>query len=335
MDDAGGGRRGLRPTITSELAHAVTETWGFSLDSARDLGGSTGLNLRVETVQGPVVVRAHRHHVTPARVEALQDARRDASSAGIPTAGAVLGRGGERHVTVRSSVVEVETYVESDAKMDAVDRITIAIPMLARLHDALAAADLPDAADDLRFANYVPAADVVARTAVGTRRLRTVDPALQGVADVAEQLAESIAESEAEAALPALEPQWCHGDYWDTNVLFGGDDLVLIGDFGFMNRRPRVDDLALTLYFTLWELDAAGHADPAGVLASLAETYDRAASRPLSDVERATLPLAIARQPLWSVAVWAAELDDLDAVRAHLRGHDQALMRAQSIVADL
>ena len=53
MDDAGGGRRGLRPTITSELAHAVTETWGFSLDSARDLGGSTGLNLRVETVHGP------------------------------------------------------------------------------------------------------------------------------------------------------------------------------------------------------------------------------------------------------------------------------------------
>jgi Ser/Thr protein kinase RdoA (MazF antagonist) len=107
---------------------------------------------------------------------------------------------------------------------------------------------------------------------------------------------------------------------------------VLIADFGFMGRRPRIDDLALTLYFTLWDLLAGNHADPLATLVALVAAYDAGTTRPLSDAERQALPLAIARQPLWSVGVWAAELDDGHAVAAHLTGHDVALQLGRNIL---
>ena len=129
-----------------------------------------------------------------------------------------------------------------------------------------------------------------------------------------------------------LPSQWCHGDFWDDNVRFRGGDVVLIADFGFMGRRPRVDDLALTLYFTLWDLVGSGHPDPLEVLAGLVAAYDRGTTRPLSAGERRALPFAIARQPLWSLGVWAAELDDAGTVAAHLEGHEIALAIAHDIL---
>jgi Ser/Thr protein kinase RdoA (MazF antagonist) len=333
MDDAGGGERGLRPDLTPALAAVIEATWGFGLDSARPLGGSTGLNLLVKSALGPVVVRAHRAHVTSDRVEAMQLAREGAASAGVPTASLMSGRNGERHVSVGSTVVEVERFVQSDGKMDTIERITQAMPMLARLHDALGSLDLPDAANDARFANYIRAGQVVTMTGKGTKRMRHLDVSLHRMADVADQLAREL--SEAERGLKPLEGQWCHGDYWHNNVLFRGGELVLVADFGFMNRRPRVDDLALTLYFTLWELDSSGVNNPADVLARLLDAYDRAAQQQLSDPEREALPLALARQPLWSIGVWAAQLDDPEEVRAHLHGHENALRLAERVLIDL
>ena len=45
--------------------------------------------------------------------------------------------------------------------------------------------------------------------------------------------------------------------------------------------------------------------------------------------------VALARQPLWSVAVWAAQLDSQQTARRHLRGHLRAVNRALAMVADL
>lgn len=333
MDDAGGGGRGLRPSLTPELTAAVKQTWGLDLEGASPLDGSTGLNLVVETSVPPVVVRVHRRHVTAARVEALQIARETAASGGVPTAWTIFGRLGERHVTVDGCVIEVEPFVESDASMDTRGRIRQAMPMFGRLHDALASARLPEAADDLRFGNYVPATDITSRTAEGARRIRTLDVSLHQVADTAEALAHDVARAHSTIG-PPLENQWCHGDYWDSNVLFRQGEIVLVADFGFMNRRPRIDDLALTLYFTLWDLDAAGHSDPRSELAALVDAYDSGTQRPLSNVEREALPIALARQPLWSIGVWAAQLDDPIAVAAHLQGHEKALQRAANILKD-
>lgn len=170
-------------------------------------------------------------------------------------------------------------------------------------------------------------------TGRGTERMRRLDLALHPMADTADRLARELPEAATE--LPPLEDQWCHGDFWHDNVLFRGDDVALVADYGFMNRRPRIDDLALTLHFTACEIDAAGAGRPSDVLARLVDAYDGSAEQPLSDAERDALPLALARQPLWSIGAWAAQLDDPAEVRAHLHGHESALRFAEQVLADL
>lgn len=319
--------------MTPAIAQAVRRTWGVELGGAAVLGGSTGLNLRAAADRDAVMVRVHRPHVTCARVEALQLAREAAALGGVPVARAVLGRDGERCALADGCVIEVEEFVDSDRKMDSLPRIGQAIGTLGRLHDALATAELPEAADELRFANYLSAGEVATKTPHGVARIRSLGPVLGEVADLAEALADELAA--AQQRLAPLPSQWCHGDFWDNNVLFRTDEIVLVADFGFLNRRPRIDDLALTLYFTLRELEPAGESDVVRVLAGLADAYDRGTRRPLSPAERHALPLVLARQPLWSIAVWAAQLDDPDAVAAHLDGHELALARARNILDDL
>ena len=334
VDDAGGGRRGLRPTLTADVASAIAATWDCDMTSAVELGGSTGLNLLAVMADRRVVVRVHRAHVTAARVEALQLARRAVAEEGVPTGRPIIGRDGERCVTVGTCVIEVEEFVASDNKMDSLDRIRRAMPTFARVHDALRSAALPEAAADDKFVNYVSARETTARTIVGAQRIRALHPDLNSVATAAERLADDI-EAATGTTLDALPLQWCHGDYWDDNVLFRGDDIVLVADFGFMGLRPRVDDLALTLYFTLWELVAAAHSDPVGAVVDLVAAYDTGTLRPLGFTEREALPLALARQPLWSIGVWAAELDDADTVAANLHGHDRALTIGLEVVGAL
>jgi homoserine kinase type II len=328
--DAGRGTRGLKPTITPAVVDAVQRTWDLNLDRAVALGGSTGLNFLVDARHGRLVVRVHRAHITAARVHALQAAREAAALGGVPTARTILGRHGERYACADSWVIEVEEFIDSDAKMDTLPRIRQAMPLLARLHAALDRVNLPDAADDLRFGNYLAAVEVAAKNAAGVQRVRGLHSSLHPIADMADAVAAQLAATP--ASTDPLPDQWCHGDYWDTNVLFRNGHIVLVADFGFMNRRPRIDDLALTLYFTLWELDTAGHPNPAAELAALVDAYDPGAQRPLADDERSALPLALARQSLWSIGVWAVELDDDAAVIAHLQGHDAALTRALDIL---
>jgi Ser/Thr protein kinase RdoA (MazF antagonist) len=39
------------------------------------------------------------------------------------------------------------------------------------------------------------------------------------------------------------QEQLVHGDFWDDNVLFAGDEVVLVTDFDFLGLRPPVGDL--------------------------------------------------------------------------------------------
>ncbi|MGH9165180.1 MAG: hypothetical protein ACRDZW_06690 [Acidimicrobiales bacterium] len=90
--------------------------------------------------------------------------------------------------------------------MDELPRIHQVMPMLACLHDALEGVDLPDAANDLRFGNYVAASDMVDSTTAGVRRLRRLDPSLRSIADIATAVADQLLAAAGGAA--AFPSQW-------------------------------------------------------------------------------------------------------------------------------
>ena len=71
-------------------------------------------------------------------------------------------------------------------------------------------------------------------------------------------------------------------------------------DLDFMGERARIDDVALTLYYT----NSTFSEDPLSDeriqrLRSLLDAYDSGLDEPLTTVERLALPLAIARTPLF------------------------------------
>lgn len=335
MDDAGGGRRGRRPSLSPILVDGVQRKYDLSLSNAEDLGGSVNLNLLVPSGDRQFVVRVYRSHVTAARVDALQHARTLLAAGGVPCAEPVLTADGASLVAVGGNIVEVEPFVDSDATMDSLDRIASGLPMLGRIHRLLSTVDRPRALGDPPFTNYVDSVGVVESTRVGTDRIRSWTPTSdeRDLADAADRLADAVAHSHPQ--LGDLTRQLVHGDYWDNNVLFRRGQVVLVGDLDFMGVRPRIDDLALTLYFAMYQLDDPLGEDGLRRLVQLVDGYDRGASPRLSAIERAALPIVIARQPLWSVAVWGAQLDDEQTARRHLRGHLREVNRAQAMIAGL
>ena len=70
-------------------------------------------------------------------------------------------------------------------------------------------------------------------------------------------------------------------------------------------------------------------------LRGLVDAYDSGLNDPLTGAERAALPLAIARQPLWSVGGWVALLDDEGSARQHAAGAGRDVEWALRIVCEI
>jgi hypothetical protein len=74
----------------------------------------------------------------------------------------------------------------------------------------------------------------------------------------------------------------------------------------------------LTLFFACMEFLEEPVSDAQlARLRRLIDAYDAGSDAPLTTTERAALPIAIARQPLWSIGGWVASLDDERAARRH------------------
>jgi homoserine kinase type II len=340
MDDAEGGRRGLRARPGPDLRQALQDHWGLGWSrGAVDLGGSSSLNLLVGDADRRCVVRVHRPHVTPERLGAIHQARGVLLAGGVPCAAPVPSLRGAPWVSLRGRLVEVEAYVDHDAVMDSWQRLGVGMALLARTHNLLRQVQVGKEGRRPRFANHLEPAEVVAAVRRGTERIRGwgPTPAERRLAAAAEELAELVAQAELETGLvPRLPRQLVHGDFWDNNVLFRHGRPVLLGDFDFMGERSRVDDLALTLHCARADLKAEGGAaeDRAG-LRRLVASYDAGLDLPLSAAERAALPLAMARQPLSSIGGWVARLDDQVAARRHAASLAPELAAARQVMADL
>lgn len=334
MDDAGGGRRGLRATPTVAILAALREHYGLAADQVWDLGGSSSLNLLVAAGPARYVARIYRPYVTTARLAAIHHVRRELGRGGVPCAQMVPTRDGEAWVSIGDRLLEVERFVDHDAKMDSWDRLERGLPLLGRLHSLLRGVAVSAGGRTPPFANYLAPDQAQAATARGTARIRSwkPSPSEERLASLADELAALVADGQ-RGLLAALPRQMVHGDFWDNNVMFRDERVVLVADFDFMGERARIDDLALTLYFA----DAGFGREEAEErrlvrLRRLVDAYAGGLDEPLTALERAALPWAMARQPLWGIGGWVASLDDAQAARRHAAGMFDDVARALRIV---
>jgi Ser/Thr protein kinase RdoA (MazF antagonist) len=334
MDDADGGLRGLRARPGPGLLRALRDHWrldGFA--EAVDLGGSSSLNLLVGDADRRYVVRVHRPYVTPGRLGAIHQARRALLAGGVPCAPPVPTRRGAPWASLEGRLVEVEAYVDHDAVMDSWPRLEAGMRLLANTHNLLRHVKVGQEGRRPRFANHLEPADVSPSVRRGVERIRgwELTPAERRLAAVAEELAELVAQ--AEAGLPR---QLVHGDFWDNNVGFRRGRPVLVADFDFMGEWARIDDLALTLWCARCDLgDRAEPVEGRARLGRLVAHYDAGLDLPLSDAERAALPVAMTRQPLSSIGGWVARLDDPAAARRHAASVAPELAAARQLMTEL
>lgn len=338
MDDADGGRRGLRARPGPGLLQALRDHWGLGGFAERiDLSGSSSLNLLVGETHRRYVVRVHRPHVTPERLGAIHQARGVLLAGGVPCAPLVQTLRGAPWISLQGRLVEVEAYVDHDAVMDSWERLEVGMALLAQTHNLLRHVEVGEAGRRPRFANHLEPADVQTQTRRGTARIRgwRPTPAERSLADAAEELADLVTHAEAGLA-SRLPRQLVHGDFWDNNVLFRHGRPVLLADFDFMGERARVDDLALTLHCARSDLSThAGPAQDRAQLRRLVASYDAGLDLPLSAAERAALPVAMARQPLSSIGGWVARLDDQAAARRHTASVGPELQASLRIMTEL
>jgi homoserine kinase type II len=309
--------RDVRPQLSAGLIAELADLLDLPTTADWiDLGGSSTTNLRViDSRLGAVVVRIHRRSVTRERLTAEQAARRALARAGLPTVPPIADASGSTvHALASGSLVELEPFVSSTAQMKTPRLLVAGFALLARVHDALAAASLPSAAETIPWSNHIATSAAVGATERGAERMRSWGRHdLTIFADRVVEHVETVVNLETK--LPEVRRQVVHGDYWDNNVLFDGNRVAAILDFGFMAKRVRLDDLALPIWFYLLE---PGHGlptpDDMRLVCTMIDSYDSASDAPLSESERLALPLAIARQPAWSVGGWVQALDEPSAI---------------------
>ena len=220
--------------------------------------------------------------------------------------------------------------------MNTLGRLARGLPMLGRIHTLLAGMEVSPAGRAAEFANHIESGQVLEGTGAGAARIRSwhPTPSEQAIAGEAERLAELVAAGEA-GLVAGLPRQLVHGDFWDDNIFFRGQTPVFVADFGFMAERARIDDLALTLYYTDTQLGLTTTSDRIAALRPLVRAYASGLNVPLTGAERQALPWAIARQPLWGIGGWVAVLDDEHTARAHARATFPAITRALQLVTDM
>ncbi|GAA5013985.1 hypothetical protein GCM10023317_52480 [Actinopolymorpha pittospori] len=291
--------------MSRELLDVVSRQYGLQpLSDHSDLEDSFNLNVVVRDGDQRLVVRVYRSSTTAPRLEAVQRVRRFLIDDGLPFAPLRPTLEGCGWCEFDGRLIEVEQFVPSQTYMESFEHIRLAMPVLAHLHNRLGLAPATGAAAAAPVANHVDSAHVVESVAAGLAVARSASLSAEEsrYAAIAETLSHRLRRAEKQDG-GRLRCQLVHGDFWDDNVKFTGSRVSLITDLDFMGVRPRVDDLALTLFYTNERL---GRDDSSGQrpaqLRELVDAYDEALRPRLSKAERQALPYAIARTPLCFIA---------------------------------
>lgn len=118
-----------------------------------------------------------------------------------------------------------------------------------------------------------------------------------------------------------------HGDYHFWNVLYRADQIAAVVDFDFIQERERIFDIAYALQNVVTHLRTS-HGGPMRDWSDLAwhnvriwvDLYDAATHKPLSTLERQSLPREILRIFLVGVATGVLQEDPLEQINK--QGHD-------------
>lgn len=327
-----------RLTGTDALAAEISAAYGLDRPHRwSDLGGSWTTNLRLDFHdREPLVARIHRAYSATDRLLAVQAARAAVAAAGLPAVRPLRAADGSSYVRLGNGrLAEVEPFVAWNERMNTAPRLEAGFGVFGRLHDALRNATIPAAGRTTIAANHLHSELAVVASRRGATRVQGWhDGALSRLADEVVRHLEVVDRAE-RPLLPGQVRQVVHGDFWDNNIVFRDGELAAVLDFDFMAARPRIDDLALTVYFFLLEPGKAlpTAADRAQVR-RLVDAYDAGTTKPLSAEERAMLPLAIARQPAWSLGHWVNVLDEHDA-RQHFGQVGAEFPVARAVLAEL
>jgi len=322
----------------------VRSRWGVALGSDSELAALTQLpewwNETAVRRDLGLVVRIYRAGVRPDRVAALQTARGALGKVGIPIVPLLPSRRGTTLEVIGDRVVEVESFVPHDGRMNTPIRLRRGAAVLAQVHDVLRNLDLGPAAEDCAYANWIDPADVPSGVRAGIERIRSwADPQDSALVDNSRRLAGLVSAAEnamTDARRAPVPRQLVHGDFWDDNVYLRGETIVAVTDLDFLGLRPRVDDLALMLYFgeeeqQLHRPDDRTIEERIGLLAPIVVTYASNLQTPLSEAEWRALPWALARQPLWGIGHWVPQLPSEAHAQHQARDIAPAVRRALAI----
>jgi Ser/Thr protein kinase RdoA (MazF antagonist) len=323
-----------RATITSDLLDAVRAAYGISWDGEpRDCGG-VNLNVHLPSADGGYVVRVYAPWTSRQRLAAIQTVRTALVEAGLPFVLPLNALSGEGFITFDGRVVEVEPFRPGENM--TIEQLPAGAAMLARVHDALRTIDAGPRAREAAHPNHVEADLALAWTVQGAdaiRHERISDDELR-TADAAEELAHALRPLELGPS-GGLVRQLVHGDFWDNNVLHRGDEIAVLLDLDFMGDRPRVDDLALTLYYANSTLAMDGRGDERLAISSaIVRAYAGATQHPLTGAEWEALPLALARTVLCFVGMVPMIENDASR-RRHVRLSGPDIAWSLGIVQDL
>jgi Ser/Thr protein kinase RdoA (MazF antagonist) len=324
------------PTDPPELLEHVREAYPVGgVELTMDLGGSRNHSVLVTTGSGMLVVRVYRAGASLDRLASIQQVRRTLRARGIPASLTLRTRSGELWSRHEGQILEVEDYVEHSSQLDTWSRLEVALPLLGRIHNALRTLSPSPASKKSPHVNYLSTSEVQEWTPRAVKRIESWSLQSDQVELVrsAEFLSRRLHEIDGpfRGQLPV---QLVHGNFWGSSVLFRSGKVVLVTDWEFMAERPRVEDLALTLYFASSTLAKDPSSDRTlRRLRGLVDTYDAQLDEHLTALERRALPLAIARAPL-TVMQYIAQSERTEETQHLLQEMRADLTWAAAIVAD-
>lgn len=319
---------GPRWRVDDALLDAIAEVYELPhpLDW-RDLGGAYNLNLWVRGGAREIVARVHRPWVTRARLMMLHDVREGLRDQGLPVPEPLRTAHGETTWRYTDRWMEAAEFVPNDGMADTWERLETAFSLLGQLHDAIEAHGEAAAFVPPRVSDYALPAALRPWMHETERIINQAAENGQADADTVRVALETC--HEADDLLGVVEEWWeeggyllpeqaVHGDYGGDNLLFRNGKVAAILDFDFLAVRERLFDVAFALYwvFSNLEVDRLPRDlswDKAAVLLS---HYNNATSRPLIPDEWDSLPLQIARVPLYWVAEAAFAADTVGNVAA-------------------